>query len=617
MNYRDLAVTLLKEVGGKENIEKVIHCATRLRFTLKEEGKANTEVIKNTKGVSGVVRGNGQYQVIIGPDVASVYAELMKLEIQNGDGNETKKKGKAFDRALDFIASCFTPVVAVITAGGMLQVLLSILSMTGLVSATSNTYLVLYQVSQAAFFFMPIYLGYSVASKLKIDPFLGMMLGGILVLPGMTSLLSQKNGVTLFGFTVQNVTYSSSVVPILLGVWFMSYVYKFADRFVPKSLKFILRPLITIAVSAPVVLLILGPLGNYIGKYVAEFLSFLMNGYAPLAVLFMGAFAQLLVMTGMHYALMPILMASFTTFGYDSLIVPGMLVGLSAEAGVCFAVGLKAKDSEWKQLGFSTAITSCMGISEPALYGVTLKLKKPLIAVIISGACGGLYAGITGVKAYALIASFAALPTYMITIANFVNACISVAITIVVAFVLTWILVKKEDLAPKDSKTAVKSEPETEIAIGKETVIYSCTDGEVVAMSMVNDSAFSSGALGKGVGIRSNNGRIVSPANATVTATFPTKHAIGLTTDAGVEILIHVGINTVNLNGEGFELFVTENQKLKKGDPILNFDDDFIKSKEYDPIVLVTVTNTDSYLDIIPTTKTQVTANDGLLTVIA
>ncbi|WP_099469656.1 beta-glucoside-specific PTS transporter subunit IIABC [Konateibacter massiliensis] len=618
MKYKELASSLLQDVGGKENIEKVIHCATRLRFTLKDEKKAKTKAIKETKGVSGVVQGNGQFQVIIGPDVASVYDELMKLGIQSGDGTEGKKKGKVFDSMLDFIASCFTPVVAVITAGGMLQVLLSILSMAGVLSDTSNTYLVLYQVSQAAFFFMPIYLGYSVANKLKIDPFLGMMLGGVLVLPGMTSLLGQEGGVSLFSFPLQNVTYSASVVPILLGVWFMSYIYKFADKFIPSYLKFILRPLITIAVSAPVLLLLLGPLGTYIGNYIADFLSFLMDGYAPLAVMFMGAFAQLLVMTGMHYCLMPILMATFTAFGYDNLIVPGMLVGIASEAGVCLAVGLKAKDSEWKQLGFSTAITSAMGISEPALYGVTLKLKKPLIAIIISGALGGLYAGITGVKAYALVASFAALPTFMVTMPNFVNACISVAITVVSAFLITWILVKKEDLASKNAKADKKMADANpvEITIGKEAVVNAVTTGDVVALSDVDDQAFSSGALGKGIAIDSTDGIIKAPANAFVTTVFPTKHAMGLTTEEGVEILIHVGIDTVNLNGEGFELFTEENQQVKQGEQILSFDKNLIIEKGYNPIVIVTVTNTDSYLDVIPTAKSAVTPTDGLLTVI-
>lgn len=622
MNYNEVATSVLENVGGKENVDKVIHCATRLRFTLKNETKANTDEIKNTNGVSGVVKGNGQFQVIIGPDVASVYDELVKLGVTKDDGEqeESKEKKKILDQVLEFISSSFTPIVAVITAGGMLQVLLSILAMFHVMSDTSDTYLVLYQVTQAAFFFLPIYLGYSVASKFKIDPYLGMMLGGVLVLPGMTTLLSQKGGVTLFGFSVANVTYSSSVVPILLGVWFMSYVYKLADRFIPSFLKFILRPLITIAISAPVTLLILGPLGNYIGQYLAKVMSFLMNGYAPIAVLIMGALAQIFVMTGMHYALVPILLATFTTYGYDNLIVPGMMVGLTAETAVCLAVGFKSKDAQWKQLGFSTAITSCMGITEPALYGVTLKLKKPLIAVIIAGACGGLYAGLTGVKAYVLIASMASLPTFLMTKMNLINELISVAITFVVAFVLTWILLKPEDLESKNQGKKEQKKEEEDNSVSnlnvKSVVLNACTDGEVVALANVSDQAFASEALGKGIAIHSNNGKIVAPADAEITTVFPTKHAIGLLTKEGVEILIHVGIDTVNLQGEGFSTKVVAGQSVKQGELLLEFDQNFIKEKGYDPTVIMVITNTDSYLDIIPASVNQVSGADGLVTVI-
>ncbi len=615
MDYNKLASSILDQVGGQKNIEKLIHCATRLRFTLKDDNKANADAIKELRGVSGVVNGNGQFQVIIGPDVASVYDALLSLGVTGGDAGE-KKEGKIWDNVLEFISSSFTPIVAVITAGGMLQVLISILAMAGVMSDTSDTYLVLYQVTQAAFFFLPIYLGYSVASKFRIDPFLGMMLGGVLVLPGMTSLLGQEGGITLFGFSVANVTYSSSVVPILLGVWFMSYIYKFADKYVPSFLKFILRPLITIAIAAPVTLLVLGPLGGRVGQVVADVMAFLMDGYAPIALMLMGAFAQLLVMTGMHYALVPILIATFTTFGYDNLIVPGMMCGLAAETGVCLAVGFKSKDPEWKQLGFSTAITSSMGITEPALYGVTLKLKKPLIAVIISGALGGLYAGITGVKAYVLIASFASLPTFMVTTANLVNAVISVAITLVAAFVITWLMVKQEDFNPKAKVAQGKTETR-EPLLGKEVVINACTEGATVKLSDVNDAAFSSEALGKGCAIKSSDGKIYAPADAEVTAIFPTNHAIGLTTADGIETLIHVGINTVSLKGEGFKPCVASGVAVKQGDLLLEFDDAFIQSKGFDSTVMMVVTNTDKFLDVIATDKSDVTKNDGLLTVVS
>ena len=409
MDYKQLAADIYEKVGGAKNIQHVTHCATRLRFTLADIKKADGEGIKQLRGVTGLVEGNGQFQVIIGPDVSSVYAQLP------GAGSAEERAGKqqsVVSRLLDFIAGCFTPMIAIVAAGGMLQVLLSLLQLSGLLAETDDTYLVLYQVSQAAFFFIPVFLGNSVAKRLKIDPFLGSFIGAIFVMPGLTELISQKGGISLLGFAIPNVSYNASVLPVLLSVWFMSYVYKFADKILPNSVKFILRPLISVIVITPFALLLLGPLGVMIGNYVAKFLNYLTNNFGPLAVLFMGAFAQLLVMTGMHTTLTPILLTSLATYGYDNLIVPGMLLGLAAEAAICLAAGIKAKDTEFKQLSFSSAITALMGVSEPALYGVTLRLKKPIVGMILGGAVGGLYFGLMNINTPVVIASFVALPSY-------------------------------------------------------------------------------------------------------------------------------------------------------------------------------------------------------------
>ncbi len=612
MNYKILAENILKEVGGKGNVQGLIHCATRLRFTLKEEQKVNSDAVKNINGVSGLVKGNGQFQIIIGPDVASVYKELMTMGISDNGGAEENNSKNFLGKAMDFIAGCFTPILAVITAGGMLQVLLSILSMCGVLSETSDTYLVLYQVSQAAFFFIPIYLGNSVAKKLNMDPFLGMLLGGVIVLPGMTGLIAQEGGITLFGIGIRSVTYSASVVPILLGVWFMSYVYKFVDKIVPKSLKFILRSLLTLLITAPVVLLVLGPIGTFIGDYVALFLEFLMNNFGPLALMFMGAFAQLLVMAGMHYCLSPILLAIYAANGYDTLIVPGMLMGLIAEAGVCVAVALKTKDQDMKQISISSAITSVMGISEPALYGVTLKYKKPLIAVIAGGAAGGLYAGLTHVKAYALVASIASVPTSLVTVSNFVNTIIAIVITFVVSFGITFFM-KLED--KKDTKKPEKDTRAKSIDMKTEE-FFSPVSGKTVPLTDVKDNAFSSFALGKGIAIIPDSDDIVAPGDMKVSAIFPTKHAIGLTTEHKVELLIHIGIDTVNLNGEGFECHVSQNQLVKKGEKLITFNKKNIIENNFDPTVIVVVTNTNDFLDVIPTSKGEVTKEDTLITVL-
>lgn len=613
MDYKQLASDIYEKVGGEKNIQHVTHCATRLRFTLVNNNKADGEGIKQLKGVTGLVEGNGQFQVIIGPDVSSVYAQLPGT----GSAEGTKNKDQSVvSRLLDFIAGCFTPMIAIVAAGGMLQVLLSLLQLSGLLAETDDTYLVLYQVSQAAFFFIPVFLGNSVAKRLKIDPFLGSFIGAIFVMPGLTELISQKGGVALLGFTIPNVSYNASVLPVLLSVWLMSYVYKFADKILPNSVKFILRPLISVIVITPFALLLLGPLGVMIGNYVAEFLNYLTNNFGPLAVLFMGAFAQLLVMTGMHTTLTPILLTSLATYGYDNLIVPGMLLGLAAEAAICLAAGIKAKDTEFKQLSFSSAITALMGVSEPALYGVTLRLKKPIVGMILGGAAGGLYFGLMNINTPVVIASFVALPSY----SNVLHAAIGSFITFAIAFGYTWVMVKDADFpnenVPTDQPSESVNQESAPLKAAVETMIAAPLSGKVIPLNETNDQAFSSLALGKGLAIKPTDNTIVAPFAGTVSAVFPGNHAIGLTSENGIELLIHIGIDTVNMNGESFIREVSEGDNIQLGQELLRFDSQKIQEAGYDDTVMITVTNTSNYLDVIPATETeQVSANDQFLAV--
>lgn len=614
MDYKQLAADIYEKVGGAKNIQHVTHCATRLRFTLADSKKADAEGIKQLRGVTGLVEGNGQFQVIIGPDVSSVYAQLPGT----GIAEETAEKQQSvISRLLDFIAGCFTPMIAIVAAGGMLQVLLSLLQLSGLLAKTDDTYLVLYQVSQAAFFFIPVFLGNSVAKRLKIDPFLGSFIGAIFVMPGLTELISQKGGISLLGFAIPNVSYNASVLPVLLSVWLMSYVYKFADKILPSSVKFILRPLISVIVITPFALLLLGPLGVMIGNYVAEFLNYLTNNFGPLAVLFMGAFAQLLVMTGMHTTLTPILLTSLATYGYDNLIVPGMLLGLAAETAICLAAGIKAKDTEFKQLSFSSAITALMGVSEPALYGVTLRLKKPIIGMILGGAAGGLYFGLMNINTTVIIASFVALPSY----SNVLHAVIGSLITFVIAFGYTWIMVKDADFPnaniPSDQTAEKKEQKAAPLKqVATETMIEAPLSGTVIPLSETNDQAFSSLALGKGLAIKPTDNTIVAPFSGTVSAVFPGNHAIGLTSDSGVELLIHIGIDTVNMKGESFVREVNEGDHIHSGQKLLRFDSQKIGDAGYEDTVMITVTNTSDYLDVIPATDSkQVSANDQFLAV--
>ncbi len=603
MSNADVAKKIAENIGGSENVQSLIHCATRLRFNLKDESLADDAAIENSPGVVGVVKGSGQYQVIIGPDVANVYQELQKLGIASKD-EQTNSQKKGFkgtvDTVLDYISGSFTPVLPVITAGGMIQVVLSLLLTFKLVSETSDTYLIFTQVSQAAFYFIPMYLGYSVAKKFKIDPFLGMMLAGVLLIPEMTTLLNQKGGVSLLGIKLQAITYSSSVLPIFLGVWAMSYVDKGADKVIPNSLKFVLKPLVSILIVVPLTLIVLGPLGYTIGNYLAVFLEFLSAHLGWAAVLLMGAFSPVLVMTGMHYALFPLITTSFATNGYDMLVVPGMLAANMAQSGAATAVALKTKSSVMKQLASSSAITALMGVTEPAMYGVNLRLKKPFLAVMIGGAAGGLYAGIAGIKAYALISSVVALPSYLTSTANFVNAILTCVIGYVVAFVAAY-LIGFEDV------TDAEEQPTTTVnkSLVKEISLASPVAGQIIPLTDVNDSAFASLALGKGFAVIPSKGQIVAPVAGHVSALFPTKHAIGITTAEGVEILIHVGINTVQLEGKYFSSHVKMEEEITKGQVLLDFDLEAIKQAGYDPTTMIVITNTAQYLDILPHEKPE------------
>lgn len=614
MDYKKLAQDIFDNVGGDQNIQHVTHCATRLRFTLADDKKANSEQIKHLKGVTGLVQSNGQYQVIIGPDVSSVYEQLPIKDTTNA--KETKNNKSVISNLLDFIAGSFTPMIAIIAAGGMLQVVLSLLTISGILLETDDTYLVLYQVSQAAFFFIPVFLGNSVAKRLKIDPFLGSYVGAIFIMPALTTLIAQDGGIQLYGMTIPNVAYNASVIPVLLTVWLMSYVYKFVDKIIPNAVKFILRPLITIAIVTPFALLLIGPLGVTIGNYVADFLNFLSNNYGPFALMFMGAFSQLLVMTGMHTTLTPILLTSLATFGYDNLIVPGMLLGLAAETAICIAVGIKTKDSEFKQISFSSAITAFMGVSEPALYGVTLRLKKPIIGMVLAGAVGGLYFGIMKINTPVVIASFVALPSYN----NVIHTIIGSGITFLIAFIYTWIVVKDTDLPNNNLPTTTSEkeeissvQPTTEL---KEKSVFSPLKGELIPLSETSDQAFASLALGKGIAIKPNDTQIVAPFDGTVTAVFPGNHAIGLTSNDGIELLIHIGIDTVNLNGSAFKLLVKADDTITIGQTLIEFDSTIIKEAGYEDTTMITVTNTMNFLDVIAVDKKQTLPKELLLTVI-
>ncbi len=621
MNYKSLAEEILRLIGGESNIASLVHCATRLRFTLKDEKKADTAKLKQTKGIMGVVSSGGQYQVIIGSDVSHVFKEIMGMtKLENSNAGEEKDNRKIADKVIDTISGIFTPVLPAITAAGMLKAVLAILITTKLITNDSQTYQVLNFMADAGFYFLPILLANSAAKKFKVNPYMAMMIGGMLLHPTFTGMITAAKeagtGIAVFGMNIPLASYGSSVIPIILSVWLMSYVEPFADKVSPKAVKFFLKPLITAMVVGIATLVVVGPLGYIISDKVAVGIGAIEARASWLVPTIIGALSPLLVMTGTHYGIIPIGINNIMTLGYDTFVGPGMMVSNVAQGGAALAISLKTKDSEFKQLASTAGITGLCGITEPALYGVNLKTKIGLYASIIGGGIGGLFFGIFGVARYATGSpGLLTLPVYIggDSMSNFYYACIGVVISIVVAFIIAFALYKDSvDETVEEKKEEVKK------ALVKEGMVTVCAPltGEAVALSEVNDLTFAEEIMGPGMAIIPTEGKVVSPVNGTVAMIFETKHAIALVDDNGTELLIHVGLDTVKLGGKYFTAHVKAGDKVKVGSPLVDFDLNGIKGEGYDIITPVIVTNSAEYSSVLPITDRAVKMGEEVIKVV-
>lgn len=629
MDYKKLAKEILNNVGGEANVATLTHCATRLRFNLKDDKKANTEVLKNTNGVMGVVNKGGQYQIIIGSDVSSVYKELNELGAFDNGNAETKEEKKGpIVTVLDTIAGIFTPIIPAITGAGMLKAVMALLVAFKLIDTTSETYVFLNFFADAAFYFLPFLIANSAAKKFKCNPYMAMSLAGVLLHPTFTAMKTAGEAVHFLGLPVTLASYSSSVIPIILGVWFMSFVEPLADKVSPKPVKFFTKPLLTLIITAPVTLIVLGPLGTIIGDGIASGISFLDTYASWLVPFIVGTFSPLLVMTGMHYGLIPIGINNIATAGFDTVVGPGMLGSNIAQGGAALCVAIKTKNKDLKQLASSAGITAVCGITEPAMYGVNLKLKRPLYAAMIGGGVSGLYLGIMGVGRYTSGSpGLLALPGYIGDqgFTNITNAIIGAIIAFVVSFVATWIL-GFEDNQTKTTddrnnngtnnnaaNNEIKTVDHKELDEVKGDVIFAPITGKAVSLKEVNDPTFADEILGKGVAIIPESNRVVSPINGEIVTVFDTKHAIAMEDENGVEILIHVGLDTVKLNGKYFSTHVKAGDKVKVGQPLLDFDAKAIKNEGYDLITPVVITNSDRFMDVISIVGQNVNEKDQLI----
>lgn len=493
-----------------------------------------------------------------------------------------------------------------------MKAVLSLLTTFGVLSTDTQTYYIISMVSDTAFYFLPMLLAFTSAKKFNCSPFLAVVMAGMLLHPNFTALVSAGEAVNFLGLPVQLVNYGSSVVPIILIVWALSYVQRFFERIMPKAVRVILVPLCSVLVMIPLALVVIGPLGSFVGNYLAELIIFLEAKIPWLVPMVIGGLTPLLVMTGMHYSLFPPVLTQLSTQSFNTVSI-GFFPSNMAQAAATLAVSLKTKDKELKQLAASAGITALCGITEPALYGVTMKLKKPLWAVLIGGGLGGLYYGLTGVRA------FTPLPGNPLQIAgyingeapmNLINAVIGVAIAMAAAFILTWIF------GVDNKKTETKSGEEKTEPLMKKVSVCSPMEGKCVPLSQVEDETFSSEVMGKGIAIVPSEGKVYAPFDGSVKTVFHTKHAIGLESEDGVELLIHLGLDTVELDGEYFVSHVENGEKIKKNQLLLEFDIDKIKEKGYQTVSPIIVTNTSQYLDVLETENGTVKAGDTILTIL-
>lgn len=632
MDYKNLAKEILEKVGGESNISGLTHCATRLRFNLKDDTKAQTEALKKVNGVMGVVNKGGQYQVVIGSDVANVYRPITELtNISSEEGGAPKKDDKkVIEKLIDTLSGIFTPILPAITAAGMIKAVLSLLLAFGAVSKEGSTYQVLNFMADAAFYFLPILLASSAAKKFRCNPYLAMMLGGILLHPNFVSMVTASKesheAIRVFMIPITNASYSSSVLPIILIVWFLSYVEPIADRISPKPIKFFTKPLISIIVTGIVGLVVIGPIGTIISNLIASGVHTL-NQYASwLVPALVGTLTPLLVMTGTHYGLVPIGINNRMTIGYDTIIYPGMLGSNVAQGGAALAVAFKSKKSEIKQLASSAGITAVCGITEPALYGVNLRYKTPLYASMLGGGVGGFIMGLLNVKNYTGGSpGFLTLPSYLggDSLNDFYFACMGAVISVVIAFIASYILykdpveevdqtVKAEDVKPEEVKS---EEGKLAQANGSDITIMSPLKGIAVPLSQVDDPTFAQEILGKGIAIEPEDGRVLSPVNGTIRTIFETGHAVGLESDEGAEVLIHVGLDTVNLKGKYFSVKMKDGDKVKVGDCILEFDLEAIRKEGYDVVTPVIISNYGNFQSVEAAASGPVTPGAPLITI--
>ncbi|MCX8578268.1 beta-glucoside-specific PTS transporter subunit IIABC [Gilliamella sp. CG13] len=608
MKNKQLAESIIEYVGGQDNIISLVHCATRLRFALKDDNKANADILKKQKGVITVVQSGGQFQVVIGNNVADVYNNIMQLtnlnEKSNAEAQPNKKSG-FLSKLIDLVSGIFIPVLVVIVAGGILKGLISLLQILDIVRAQTPTYEFLYAIADAPLYYLPIILGFSAVKKFGGNPYVGMAIGGALVHPSIANMIPSGQfslETEMFSIPIQLIPYASSVFPIILAAWFYSLLERTFNRIMHDSFKKFIAPLLGILITVPLTFAVIGPAVTYVSNAIASCIIFMYELSPVIASMVLAALWQVMVIFGIHWGLVPFALNNLSVYQNDFML-PILFPAVFAQVGAVLAVRFRAKDPEFKALASSSVLSGIFGVTEPAIYGVNLPLKRPFVigclAATVGGGIVGYYHSVIYSFSFINIFSFLQLIPPTGIDEKFYAVVVGCILSFTLALIATYLfgMPKTKSTVQDDAAATNNPNPSNPVNLHPVT-IFSPLTGKIIPLNQVNDPTFASELMGKGIAIIPTEGKAYAPDDGEVVSLFRTKHAIGFQTDSGVEILIHIGIDTVKLDGQHFQAHVQAGSQVKKGDLLVSFDIEAIKQAGFEVTTPIIITNSDDYQKI-------------------